>query len=41
MQDYKVMKNQVDEELDFEDLGIIEIDDEEWNEDYFEVSDSK
>jgi hypothetical protein len=35
------MKNQVDEELDFEDLGIIEIDDEEWNEDYFEVSDSK
>ena len=41
MQDYKVMKNQVDEELDFEDLGIIEIDDEEWNEDYFEVSDSE
>jgi hypothetical protein len=26
----------VEEDLDFEDLGIIEIDDEEWNEEYLE-----
>lgn len=26
----------MEEDLDFDDLGIIEIDDEEWNEEYYE-----
>jgi len=31
-----VRQQPVEEDLDFDDLGIIEIDDEEWNEEYFE-----
>jgi len=35
--EYKNINKQVEEDLDFEDLGIIEIDDEEWNEEYFDL----